>query len=119
MNKTFPDKVQIMPPQWDTSAGNGNAWLRLRKAPTEFRPKLGMLHFNGGGGGTQEFWVNNKLLTASPGSFDLAWYYIRMHWKWAQFAVESLIREGEEGYRIHYYQHTAKFFNGTAMVEDL
>ena len=106
MNDTFPHKVQYLPTQWDTSVADGGTYNKLRKDPIGFRPKLGMIHYNGGGGSKDEFWINNDLMDKNPASFGLTFYYVNMPWPWARFAAQSQIRDGEDGYAIHYHhQH--------------
>ena len=105
MNDTFPQKVHVLPTQWDTSVANGGTYNKLRKDPIGFRPNLGMIHYNGGGKSKAEFWVDNELMEKNPASFGLTHFYIHMPWEWARFSAHSQIRDGEEGHRIRYQHH--------------
>lgn len=93
MNHTFPDVVAVLPEEWAISVANG-AW-RHAKDIVDYRPKVGMFHFNGGGASKDVYW---------EGGFVQKWpdtwgtgplYYAKLPWNWARFIGESMRGAGK------------------------
>lgn len=54
VNRTFPNVVALLPGEWAISVANG-AWRHAGDI-VDYRPKVGMFHFNGGGSDNTEYW---------------------------------------------------------------
>lgn len=98
VHRTFPEVVGTLSPEWDVSASDGPWKGGKPHLLLPHRPKAGMLHFNGGRTSKEPYFKAHNYYLSDP-VWSLAKYYVDMPWTWAQFAVESHIREGQ-GYPL-------------------
>ena len=92
INKKFPDEVSLLPLEYANALAR--VW-KLKKNFVQHRPKVGMIHFNGGGFSKDVFWNNSGMMNLYPDTFGLPFYYIRMPWEWAKYFVEGHLGNGE------------------------
>jgi hypothetical protein len=96
VNKFFPELVSVLPDEWDLSYAD-KVWRFAHKI-VEKRPKVGMMHFNGGDG---EPYFEKHTALINPkrsNTFGLSKYYVGIPWTWARFVAESQI-EGK-GFKL-------------------
>ena len=89
INRTHPEVVSILPPEWDNH-------LTALYAGTLFqrRPKgVGYLHFNGGGSSKSNTFDSNVFLTDGKEGkgWTLANFFVKIPWSWAKFHVENMV----------------------------
>jgi len=96
----YPDLVGVLPEEWDMNIADG-LWM-FKRAVVEKRPKVGMLHFNGGGSSKESFFVAHDFLKdkALKGTFGLVNYYVRLPWTWARFMAYSNVPENQAGFPL-------------------
>jgi hypothetical protein len=93
VNYTFPNVVGVLPEEWSISVANG-AWRHAADI-VDYRPKIGMLHFNGGGGSQDAYW-EGKFVQAWPDTWGTGpLYYAKLPWNWARFVGESMRGAGK------------------------
>jgi len=107
LNLTYPDQVGLLSSEtWDGHSGD-SLW-RFPYKVSEHRPRLGMLHFNGGGSDMGAYFEHHQFLTQNnrdtQRTFGLAKEQVYLPWSWAQFRMEALICPGENGFlvQLHY-----------------
>lgn len=89
-----PEIVGPLTTEWDLSVAAG-AW-RAHKRFAQVYPKLGMIHYNGGGSSKGPFWNNSLYFVNTSedaqmrGGLGLTAYYIFMPWHWARSYAKSL-----------------------------
>jgi hypothetical protein len=89
MNHTFPDVVAVLPDEWAISVAN-DAWRHTTDI-VDYRPKVGMFHFNGGGSNNEAYWESD-FLKGSAGTWGVGpYYYLKLPWNWVRFIGESMI----------------------------
>jgi hypothetical protein len=98
VHRTFPEVVGKLSPEWDISAQDGPWKYGKPHLLLPHRPKAGMLHFNGGGESKDAYFKTNKYYSKDR-LWGLAKYYVELPWTWAQFVVESQVKEGQ-GYPV-------------------
>jgi len=91
VHDAFPHIVGSLPQEWTISLANG-AWKYAKNIVTE-RPKVGMLHLNGGKGNTNAYFDTAGMWTTFPNTWGLIYYYVSLPWTWARFMGESKIEE--------------------------
>lgn len=100
-----PEVVSFLPNEWALSVGNGGLWKRAKKI-VDYRPKVGMIHFNGQGARKQSWWRNQRGFPHRHSStFGNALYYVNLPWSWARFHGESLAA-GREKYKLTIHRHS-------------
>jgi hypothetical protein len=118
VNVTHPDRVGVLPKAWDVSYMDGPWWAtgdeahyhRPESMP-EFRPAIGMLHFNGGGGSKKSYFLEHEVFQPKQrrnemkqemlvNSWGQAKYYVDLSWNQARFLVESEVVDKNECYQI-------------------
>ena len=90
-----PSLVGTLPQEWDLSVAN-QIW-KYKKTLVKERPKVGMLHFSGGGSQSKEAYFDEHDFLNDPkldNSWGVAKYYIRVPWPWARFIAHSVTRDG-------------------------
>jgi hypothetical protein len=89
---SYPDLVGVLPQEWDINIADG-AW-RLKSKFVYERPRVGMIHFNGGGGSKDAYYESHDFVKAPElrKTYGIADYYSRMPWPWAKHIVESKIQ---------------------------
>jgi len=95
VGKLHPEVVAHLPNEWSISIGNG-LW-RHAKHIVDYRPKVGMFHFNGQGARKAHWWKNkNGFPYKFSNTFGNAVYYVNLPWTWARFNGESLAAGGKK-----------------------
>ena len=96
MGQIHPEEVAFLPKEWSISVGNG-LW-RHAKHIIDYRPKVGMFHFNGQGARKMSWFSNkNGFPYKHSTTFENALlYYVHMPWTRARFQGESLAAGGEK-----------------------
>jgi hypothetical protein len=115
VNMTFPDKVGILSSEiWDGHIAD-SLW-RFPFKVSEHRPRLGMLHFNGGGADMGAYFERHNFLTQetpdTQKTFGLVKEQVYLPWSWTQFRLESMIRPGDRGYAL-----TLNYTTGSAALD--
>ena len=92
INYTFPDVVAVLPEEWAISVAAG-AWRHANDI-VDYRPKVGMFHFNGGGSSKEEYW-KGEFVTGLADTWGVGtFYYVKLPWTWAKFIGESMKGDG-------------------------
>ena len=91
VNKTHPELVTTLPPEWDVPLAHGLWKGSLRN----HRPNgIGSMHLNGAKKSNINVFVSSSvLLSESPDkqeTWGLALYYARIPWPWVKFIVEHM-----------------------------
>lgn len=95
VNYTRPDVVSFLPDAWALSIADGGLW-RHADVIVEYRPKVGMFHFNGRGHSKESFWLDNEATVVTrPRTFEAAMYYVNLPWPWVLFRRERMTADGE------------------------
>jgi hypothetical protein len=103
VERTFPEVVGRLSPEWDISAADGPWNENGKKGKKPYlllpnRPIAGMLHFNGAYSKLPlPYFKAHKYYLKDP-LWGLAKYYVDLPWTWAQFVVESQVKG--QGYPV-------------------
>jgi lipopolysaccharide biosynthesis glycosyltransferase len=95
-NENYPHLVSFLPPEWDNHRADNFVKLRNNNLLT-LRPKMGMVHFNGG---TKVGVPQNVFLEDKRKEFTAAHYYAYHPWQWTGYMLESQLPDGQHGHPI-------------------
>ena len=112
INEYYPRRVGTLPPEWDTHLAEGPwRWITSGEVLSN-RPKLGMVHYNGGGRTTDNAFLHHQTVRKRSRSdnninkngdgtndyldFEKTWqvlasYYANLPWSWTRSILESQI----------------------------
>ena len=93
VNETFPEVVGDLPDAWTISYANGG-YMHTHDI-VDWRPNVGMLHFNGGTISKESYFKEHKVIQNKPDTWGMAAYYARLPWPWARFIGESKSQDGQ------------------------
>lgn len=107
VEEVCPNLAGRLSEEWDISIADG-IW-RLRKTIVQARPKVAMMHFNGGSSSKEAYFVKHSFIKDEDptvqATFGLANFYVRMPWTWARYVAASQTRDGR-GYTVEIqHQH--------------
>lgn len=93
-NEHYPDLVSFLPPEWDNHRADN--FRQFNHALLRLRPKMGMVHFNGGKIGV----TDNVFLDDKRKEYTAAHYYAHHPWQWTGYMLESQVPDGQHGHPI-------------------
>ena len=99
VNVTFPDRVALFEQGWDIHVADGG--FRFKKNLDQRRPRVGMMHFNGGSSSKESAYASHSILKEEEAqdTWGLAHYYARMPWRWAPYWAQGTIPVASSGGR--------------------
>lgn len=93
-DETQSQLVSYLPPEWDNHRADN--FHKFSHDLLRLRPKMGMIHFNGGKIGVSA----NVFLENKRKEFVAAHYYAHHPWQWTGYILESQLSDGQSGHPI-------------------